>query len=191
MGESDRERWDSKYAGKLLPDRLTPNAWLAENRHLLPSGRAIDLACGLGHNAIWLARQGWQVDAWDISGEGLKLAAALAELEGAAVQWSACDLEQQPLPVNAYDVIVTTYYWQRDGLIDGILAALKPGGMLVYETFTLDQLQQPGNHLRDDRFLLRPNELWERFSTLRVRKYRDGIFDGKAVASLLAEKCER
>jgi 23S rRNA pseudouridine1911/1915/1917 synthase len=77
MSAEDRLRWDAKYATKPFPKQLAPDGWLQTLATPLPAGRALDLACGLGHNAIWLAQEGWHVDAVDVSPVGLGLAAEL------------------------------------------------------------------------------------------------------------------
>lgn len=188
MTAADREKWDQKYRQRSLPTALAPAPWLVENRDLLPPGRGLDLATGLGHNAIWLAAAGWEIAACDISTVGLELAAKLAAQHGATVDWRCCDLDEAPLETDCYDVIVCTAFRIEPPLAARVIDGLRPGGMLVYEAFTRDQLAQPGNHFRDDRFLMTPGEPLARFAPLRVRRYRDGVYDGRAVASLAAEK---
>jgi tellurite methyltransferase len=189
---NDRERWDAKYASQALPERLHPPGWLVEHRALLPPGEALDLATGLGHGAIWLAREGWRVTAIDVSPVGLELARRFAEREApataGAIAWRAEDLATAPLPCSSYDVIVCTRFLVREDFPARILAALRPGGVLVYETFTVEQLGQPGNHFKDDRFLLKSNELLRMFAPLKVLRYREGVFEGQALASVVAQK---
>jgi hypothetical protein len=87
VSASDRERWDAKYAEKPAADALSPDDWLIEQVAGLPPGRALELACGLGHNAIWLALRSWRVDAVDISATGLVRAGELARQCCAHVNW--------------------------------------------------------------------------------------------------------
>src|SRR5437660_9248378 len=104
MSASDRKRWDAKYADKPAPDRLSPDDWLIEQVSDLPTGRALELACGLGHNAVWLAMHGWQVDAVDISPTGLARADELASRFGARMNWIAVDLDEFISESAAYDL---------------------------------------------------------------------------------------
>ncbi len=184
---NDRERWDRKYADREVSADLKPNGWLVANVPARP-GRALDLATGLGHNAVWLATCGWQVTAIEVSPVALGHARKLAGIHGVEVQWIEADLTRDSLPDQQFDLIVVTQYLQREKLPLEIVESLTPGGWLIYETFTLEQLQQPGNHLKNPDYLLRPNELLEMFKALRIRRYRDAIVDGSAVASLVAER---
>lgn len=188
MPPNDRQRWDARYAAQPIPTELRPPVWLLEHLGQIPGGRALDLATGAGHAAIELARRGWQVEAIDISEMGLKHAAALAARQGVVVRWQAADLTCTPLPHDRYDLITVFYYLDRHFLPGEIVAALRPGGALLYETFTRDQLLVPGNHVRNPAYLLDPGELRALFADLVVREYREVRLIDRAVASLLAEK---
>ncbi len=195
------EDWDARYreSARPLPDR--PAAILAEVLSLLPRGRALDIACGAGRNAIFLAMRGWDVTAVDFSSAALALACSAAQAAGMPVTWERTfaeppqqlhglyliegDLEKLSLPRQAFDLIVCTNYLQRS-LFRQIDAALRPGGVLLYETFTRDQLQfAAGPHNLE--FLLSPGELRESFPDLATLFYRE-LSAGKGIASLLACK---
>jgi SAM-dependent methyltransferase len=153
----------------------------------LPPGEALDVACGRGRHTLWLARQGWRVTALD------RDAAVLHELEnearrhGLTISTRVADLETAPapLPVEAFDVIVAVHYLHRP-LVPQLLAALRPGGVLVYETFTIAQAAR-GRPTNPD-FLLRPGELRELVGSLELLEAREGEFDGRDVASVVARK---
>jgi 2-polyprenyl-3-methyl-5-hydroxy-6-metoxy-1,4-benzoquinol methylase len=154
----------------------------------LPAGRALDLATGLGRCAVKLARTGWNVTAVDISEVGIRIARRHADRLGAHVDWIVADLEHFLLPSRHFDVVTVFNYLDRTRLPGQIVRTLRPGGMLLFETFTLNQLQVPGNHLTNPDHMLRPGELLSMFPGLRVRAYRDVIEADRAVASLLAQK---
>lgn len=154
----------------------------------LPRGRAVDLATGTGSSAIELARRGWTVTAIDISEVGIGIAAKPAKRLGIHIDWIIADLDDFRLPPEQFDVITVFNYLDRDELPGNIVRSLPPGGMLLFETYTLGQLQVPGNHLKNPDFLLRPGELLMMFPGLRVRAYRDISQADRAVASLVAEK---
>jgi 2-polyprenyl-3-methyl-5-hydroxy-6-metoxy-1,4-benzoquinol methylase len=185
----DRERWNARYAARQRLEAGEPHPFLREHVGLLPRGEALELAMGEGQNAIFLAQQGFSVRGFDISAIAVERARQLAQRAGVKIDAQVVDLRAVALPRETYDVIVCFYYLQRD-LWPHIVAALKPGGMVVYETFTIDQAQF--GHPTNPDYLLRPNELLHAFRELRIRIYRDLIIPGpKAVASLIGEKVAR
>ena len=104
--ESDRERWDRKYAAGEGPAHFQPNDFLVENQHLLRGDRALDVACGFGGNAFFLARLGFQVEAVDISAVGLARARAEARRRALDIDWLQADLTRWRIPPERYDVIL-------------------------------------------------------------------------------------
>lgn len=91
LSEADRERWNGRYAAGEYGERRWPSDFLKESLDRLPRGRALDLACGLGRNARFLAENGWQVDAVDVSDVALRKAETLARgptFDGLLVIWS-------------------------------------------------------------------------------------------------------
>lgn len=164
-----------------------PSQFLVENIGLLPRGRALDVAMGSGRNAIYLARMGFQVEGLDVSREAVEEAMARAREEGTSIQTRVEDLEKIPyLDEEAYDLVICFNYLQRS-LMPQMKNWVKPGGMLVYETFIVDQVQfgKP----RNPDHLLRHNELLHTFRYFRVLRYREGVIEGKkAIASIVAQK---
>jgi len=187
----DQSRWDRQHAERPGSDR--PSAFLQKILESegweIPVGRALDLACGSGRNALFLAARGFQVDAVDISPVGLEQAAARAGAKSLSISWQRADLQSAAVPQAAYDLAVDINYLQRS-LIPGLQAALRPGGWIVFETFLIDQqtIGQPKNPA----YLLAHNELLHLFRGFRVRCYREGKFadDGEPSfrAGLLAQK---
>jgi len=173
------------------PHGIRPADWLVRHRPLYMPGRALDLACGRGRNALYLAREGFQVEAWDRDAEALKeLCSAAASLRLSAITTRLVDLEQAPqIPPASFDLITVFFYLQRD-LAPQIAQALKPGGILVYETFLIDNHER-FNHPRRREFCLERNELLALFSGLRVLAYREGAQKpdkGPFTASLVAQR---
>jgi tellurite methyltransferase len=164
-----------------------PSDFLVENIRLLPTGRALDIAMGAGRNAVYLAKMGFDVEGVDISSEAVESALRLAGEKGVSIRAKTADLEREyRIEPQAYDVIICFNYLQRS-LIPQIKQGLKQGGMVVYETFTVEQAQF--GHPRNPDFLLKPNELLDMFRDLFCRHYREGIIENrKAVASLIAQK---
>ncbi len=192
-----RERWNRRYAEREV--RAFPPApaeWLIENREvLLAAGRrrALDLACGDGRNAAYLAGLGFEVDAVDVSDVVIDALQAAATDRGLAVKPLRIDLEREPLPGSGYDVIVQLNYLQRS-LFGSLAQALASGGILIVETFTRRHAEELGNRF-DPRFLLDRDELLTSFPDLDVLRYQEGVVERagrpRAVASLVARKSGR
>ena len=147
MARSDRERWDRRYAAP-GPDRpKEPNPLLLAHTppahaSRSPGARALELACGLGHNAIWLAGQGYTVDALDISLAGLRRARAAMLRQGVrGVNFIAADLDHFALPVYAYDLVIVFRFLDR-ALFPAIRSRVRPGGRVIYETFNVRHLER-------------------------------------------------
>jgi len=173
------------------PHGTRPAGWLVRHRPLYATGRALDLACGRGRNALYLARESFQVEAWDRDAGALEeLRATAGSLGLAALTTRLVDLEQTPaIPPASFDLIAVFYYLQRD-LTPQIVRALKPGGLLVYETFLLDNHER-FNHPRRREFCLNHNELLSLFRELRVLAYREGASvpdKGPFTAALVAQR---
>jgi SAM-dependent methyltransferase len=166
---------------------------LVENRAVLtgPGGRrALDLACGDGRNALFLAQLGFDVVAVDVSDVAINALRKAAVNRGLAVDARRVDLEDEALPGDRYDVIVQINYLQRD-LFGSLARALTSGGILIVETVTRAHVEELGKSF-DPRFVLEHNELLRSFPDLHLRHYREGVVDRsgrpRAVASLLAER---
>ncbi len=189
MSVTDRERWNEKYASKSAPESVLPEDWLVKHVKGRTPGHALELACGLGHNAIWLAQQGWSVDAVDVSTVGLELADQLAtRVACSGVSWIAADLDEfQPRPAG-YDLVVVFRFLDRTRLPALIPRALRPDGLLVYETFSRRQLDRTDNHLRSAAFTLAPDELPEMFPELSVVNYEEVDLPDRSVARLVARR---
>jgi SAM-dependent methyltransferase len=150
-----------------------------------PRGRtALDLACGAGRNAVYLALQGWAATAVDILPDALDRVRDLAARSGVEVHTLRLDLEfAGALDDLSADLVVVVRYLERT-LFGPLKRAVRPGGLLVYETFTTDQAEL--GHPRNPRFLLQPGELRGAFADLQVLSYREGFFDGAHLARLVA-----
>ena len=164
-----------------------PSQFLVDNVDLLPKGRALDIATGRGRNAVFLASSGFQVDGIDISAEALKEADELAAQSNVQLSTIVADLEKEHyIERGVYDLIVCFNYLQRS-LIPDIKNGLRVGGVIVYETYIVDQAKfgRPSNPYH----LLKHNELLDMFRDFRCLRYHEGVInDQKAVAGIIAEK---
>jgi len=181
----DKERWDAKYGTDEYILGKSPILFLEANVRLLPKGKALDLAMGEGRNGVYLATQGFQVTGLDISEKGLEKARKLAAEKNVTIETKVVDLESHQLERNAYDVVLCIYYLQRD-LVPQIKEALKPGGMVVVETYNVDYLKY--NSRFNKQFLIEPKELLDWFKDFKVIRYQV-VDDGKtAFSSIIAQK---
>lgn len=144
---------------------------MQHNQHLLPTeGDALDLACGLGANALLLAARQLDTYAWDNSAVGLQKLAQFAAERSLSVTTLQRDVEQSPPPAHSFDVIVVSQFLYRP-IFPALVAALKPGGVLFYQTFHQQKLSSSGPGNPD--FLLAPGELLTAFADLQVLFYRE------------------
>lgn len=167
-------RWNERYTQGFVPFPDAPAPWLVAHRELLSgAGRALDVACGDGRNALYLARQGYAVDAIDASDVAIDALRAAARERGLAVQPRVVDLEHEPLPPGPYDVVVTMSFLQRD-LFGPLQDVLAPGGLLFYETLAEAHVTQLGRSF-NPAYLLAEGELLRAFQGLEVIDHFAGV----------------
>ena len=131
----DSAGWDRRYAGRDLVWTAEPNRFLVAETAALAPGRALDLACGEGRNAVWLAQQGWQAVGVDFSPVALHKARELAADRNVSVDWLAADLrEYRPAP-EAFDLVLVFYLQlpaaERRPILRSAAQAVAPGGMFL------------------------------------------------------------
>ncbi|WP_426991551.1 class I SAM-dependent methyltransferase [Methylomonas sp. CM2] len=162
-------KWDAIYQAAHQPG--PPTEVLAEHPFLLPAeGSALDLACGLGGNALFLAEQGLRVQAWDISARALEILASHAKLRSLDITCRQHRIEADSLRNQLFDVIVISRFLDRT-LCNAIMTALKPEGLLFYQTFIRDKPEPIGPS--NPAFLLNRNELLQLFAPLTPVYYRE------------------
>jgi len=171
MSLTDQECWDRRYSGTNMPPH--PARVLTDNHYLLPTrGQAVDLACGLGGNALWLAERGLSVEAWDCSPVALEKLEQIATEKNLSITTRVVNLDDTPLPQAAFDLIVVSGFLSRS-LCPAIANALRPGGLLAYQTFTQAKPATDLGGPNNPRFLLAPGELLKLFSNLTPCVYRE------------------
>jgi SAM-dependent methyltransferase len=167
---------------------MQPTRWLVDHQHLVPrAGTALDVACGRGRNAIWLAQRGLETLAIDRDAAALEDLRATAQSLGLSLKTEVIDLEggARRLPAAGVDVIVVVHYLHRP-LVPSLIDALRPGGILVYETFT--QAQAARGKPTNPAFLLAAGELRTLVAPLELLVEREGEFEGKMLASVIARR---
>ena len=156
ISEPDRERWDARWSARLAENlgSREPHSLLVRFvlQKALTGGRALDVACGLGQNAIWLAQRGFTVDAVDISPVALEYGRRAAARAGVTVNFIQDDLDVWTPQVEVYELVFGFRFLNRQ-LWPCLRAALRPGGWLLYQTFNLRKLSPdsdfPAEYLLD------------------------------------------
>ena len=138
--------WNDRYGTEAFAYGTEPNAFLQSQQALLPTeGRALAVGDGEGRNGVWLAQQGLSVLSVDLSAAGLQKAQALAQQRGVTLETKQVDLSTWDWPVSIFDVVVSIYLHfpptLRETMHHQMLQALKPGGLLILEAFTPEQLR--------------------------------------------------
>jgi 2-polyprenyl-3-methyl-5-hydroxy-6-metoxy-1,4-benzoquinol methylase len=173
--DTDRDRWDTRHMAADDADPA-PSEFLVEHAAQLPSaGRALDVACGRGRNAVWLARRGLKVDAVDISSIALAKAMSLATRHGVAdrVRTIEHDLAKGLPSLNgAYDVVMCLHF-RQPALWPRMRELVAPGGVLLIETLA----RHPSN------LDVNPDFLGERDELLAAAGDLDVVFHGRATAA--------
>ena len=170
MSHSDAEKWDAKYRAG-YHDRTKPADVLSEYGHLLPvQGRALDLACGTGANALFLARRGLKTTAWDISAEAMAVLRTQAAANNLVLETRTCDVTDTVIPAQSFDVISVSYFLERT-LFPAIINALKMNGLLFYQTWLRERCTEKGP--RNEDFRLGANELLQLCGGLHIIIYRE------------------
>src|SRR5579859_1687683 len=195
MAADERALWNRKYREgshhSLEPDPLLVSVY-EEFLSKKDPGSALDVAGGVGRHAIWLAQRGFRVKLVDISEVGIDLAKKNAELalpttgRDTLITTEIVDLNSaRDMGREEYDLVLVFYYLQRE-LFPALISALKPGGILIYKTYTTGQRRFSGGPSHP-MFLLEPNELLRAFGSLRVLHYHETMTE-KGVAELVAER---
>lgn len=157
----DAQFWDETYRSRDQVFSGDPNGVLVTEVTGLPPGQALDVGCGEGADALWLARHGWQVTAVDISTTALQRAAAAAVDSEGRVAWTRADLTITPPPADAFDLVSVQYFplsLQPDhASLRGLLNAVAPGGTLLFASHDLADLPprpeqgfDPGDYYQSD-----------------------------------------
>lgn len=170
MTRADQRKWNRIYTDK---DKGAgqPCRVLSAHSHLLPAaGLALDLACGRGANALYLARMGYTTSAWDLSEVVLQRLAEQAGRIGVPLSTEQRDVATHPPAPASFDVIVVSRYLERT-IVPDIIAALKHGGLLFYQTFTREKVSDSGP--QNPAYRLQPNELLRLFRSLHIIHYHE------------------
>jgi tellurite methyltransferase len=170
MNRKFRDMWEERHSGADIGEA---EASVVEFQPLMPRGRALDIAAGTGRNSIVLARYGIHVVAVDWSENALNSLALIANKHHLAITPVVADLEQSlPFQPESFDIVLNISFLER-GLFPSLKKVLRTGGMLLFDTFLIDQAAL--GHPRNPRFLLGHYELCDLLSDMELIRYREGI----------------
>lgn len=171
MSSAQRAEWDEKHRGKAPGG--DPEPFVVETLALLPRGElALDVAAGRGRHAFALARGGMRVVAADFSEAAMRIVAGAARFQRLPIFPVVADFDRFEVRDESFDAIVNVNFLDR-ALFPCFVRALRPGGLLVAETFLVDQAEL--GHPRDPRFLLQHYELRGLLAGLELIRYREGL----------------
>lgn len=192
----DRIRWNKRYKQEGMQAQWRkPSDFLVRHQQLLlqqPKGWSLDVACGAGRNAFYLATLGFRVEAVDLSDVAIRWLQHQVLEKQLPIHPKVANLENAQFPKQKYQVIININYLERT-IFPTIKEALLPGGLLLFESFTKDHIRVTGRDI-DPRFTLDHNELRWAFPGLLVLHYEESVIEDKAsgrkkgVASLVARK---
>jgi len=190
MSQSDRLKWNERYSKGAYAGRTHPSALLAEWIDRVPRGRALDVACGAGRNALFLASHGFEVDAFDISAEALARAREQANQANLNINWIEQDLDE-PLSLDAQYALILIIRYVNLPLIRRLKRNLAPGGFLICEEHLVSDADVVGPS--NNAFRVQPGALRLLARGLRIHFLEETVVmdpDNRpsAVARLVAQK---
>lgn len=174
MEEMDAEDWDSRYEGTELLWSAQPNRFLVAEAQTLPAGRALDLACGEGRNAVWLAELGWRVTGVDFSPVAIGKAGQLAEARGVAGEFEVADLLAYVPAQQAFDLVIVFYLQVlasvRSTIVRRAAAAVAPGGTFLLVAHDRSNLEEGYGGPRDPHVLYTPQDVVTDLDGLEIER---------------------
>jgi SAM-dependent methyltransferase len=174
--DASRERWNRRWAGERAHASTAPSEFLIAEAEALPPGRALDLACGAGRNAVWLARRGWRVTGADFSAVALRAARELAASSGVEVDWIEADAVTWIPADRAYDLVTVMYLQlpaaERRVALAHAADAVRPGGTLLVVGHDLLNLTEGWGGPTQAEVLFTPDDVVAEIGGLVIEKAR-------------------
>ena len=168
-----KDFWEQRYTEEAYAYGTEPNVFFAEQLARLPPGRLLLPAEGEGRNAVWAAQQGWTVDAFDYAEAGRAKALLLAAARGVSIGYSIATFDDAPIAAGTYDAVAIVFAHvpstARTAVHRKLAAALRPGGTLIMESFTKDQLQRGTGGPKSLDMLYDPTDLQADFKDLDIK----------------------
>lgn len=190
VSQDSKTQWDQRYSRPTFIFGKSPAQFLAENYQYIPyEGSVLDMGMGEGRNAVFLAQKGYKVTGVDLSSVAVKKSYLLAQEFGVKIKGVVASLKDYKINPGTFDAIIC-FYWVDRGMVDKIKTWLKPGGILIYEAYTLrERDRDPGKRadpLNDN--YLREEELLRFFPGMRILKYQEPLHEKEFRSSIILMK---
>jgi tellurite methyltransferase len=190
VSQDSKTQWDQRYSRPTFIFGKSPAQFLAENYQYIPyEGNVLDMGMGEGRNAVFLAQKGYKVTGVDLSSVAVKKSYLLAQEFGVKIKGVVASLKDYKISPGTFDAIIC-FYWVDRGMVEKIKSWLKPGGILIYEAYTLRERERdPGKRadpLNDN--YLREQELIKLFPGMRVLKYEEPLHEKEFRSSIILMK---
>lgn len=190
VSQDSKTQWDQRYSRPTFIFGKSPAQFLAENYQYIPyEGNVLDMGMGEGRNAVFLAQKGYKVTGVDLSSVAVKKSYLLAQEFGVKIKGVVASLKDYKISPGTFDAIIC-FYWVDRGMVEKIKSWLKPGGILIYEAYTLRERERdPGKRAdpMNDNYL-REQELIKLFPGMRVLKYEEPLHEKEFRSSIILMK---
>jgi 2-polyprenyl-3-methyl-5-hydroxy-6-metoxy-1,4-benzoquinol methylase len=185
----NKSKWDERFNKRTYVYGKLPAKFLAENYSYIPAeSTVLDMGMGEGRNAVFLAQKGHKVTGIDISSIAVKKAKHLAKELNVKIKAITGTLNKYPIAKESFDVIICFYYVDRS-LNEKMLTWLKPGGILIYESHTINEYNKKKNkQLGEKSYYLEDQELIGMFPNMRILKYEEPQHENEFRASIILQK---
>ncbi|MGE3609072.1 MAG: class I SAM-dependent methyltransferase [Bacteriovoracaceae bacterium] len=186
LSQDSKTQWDQRYSRPNFIFGKSAAKFLQENYQYIPfEGNVLDMGMGEGRNAVFLAQKGYKVTGIDISSVAVKKAYLLANEFGVKIKGVVASLKDYKIAPNTYDAIICFYYVDR-ALVEQIKTWLRPGGILIYEAYTIRERTLKKKGLDDS--YLKEQELLHLFPGMRVLKYEEPLHEKEFRSSIILKK---
>jgi len=190
QSQDTKTQWDQKYARSTFIYGKSPAPFLAENYHYIPfQSSVLDMGMGEGRNAVFMAQKGYNVTGVDLSSVAVKKSYLLAQEFGVKIKGVVASLKDYKIPPSSFDAIIC-FYWVDRSMVDKIKNWLKPGGILIYEAYTIrekEKLKSRKGILNADHYL-KEQELFKLFPGMRILKYEEPLHEKDYRSSIILQK---
>jgi tellurite methyltransferase len=176
-----KSQWDQKYSKNEYIFGKSPARFLSENYSYIPHGSTVlDVGMGEGRNAVFLATKGYKVTGVDISSVAIRKAQALSQEFGVRINTVVTSMNNYRAKPNSFDAIICFYFVDKS-LHEKFYEWLKPGGILIYEAHTTNQLKMDEHYNKN--YLLKSGELLTLFPQFKVLKFEEPMHQTEFITS--------
>jgi len=188
IGQDSKTQWDQRYSRSTFVFGKSPAEFLAQNYEYLPfEGKVLDMGMGEGRNAVFLAQKGFKVTGIDISSVAVKKAYLLAQEFGVSIKGVVASLKDYKIQPKSYDAIICFYYVDRS-MIEKMKTWLKPGGVIIFEAYTENQMKRAGKNSDLPEFYLKNQELIKLFDGYQILKFEEPLHTKQFQSSIIVKK---